>query len=517
MFGIIDWPFRRCQQPDWWTQTLQRMSQTHSPQHALSSWASPILGCVFAAVCLLSAAVAQAAMVVTLDASDPSALAEQRAAMEETLRTLGEEVLPQPDAVAAWSARIVDAPPAEPDAAFMRQAAANEIGRNLFFESDFEGAADTLQPGVDMLLATPEVLAFHPDLAPAAFQAALTLVRVYDTLGDAEAAAATMSATAQLWWAAEPPAAEFPPAFIEDYAAVRSLMPTRAIDVTWRGGDACGVWLNGIRTEIAESGESLRVPAGGHFLRVVCRDARSFVHRIADHRTAVHVDLTFDDAARFDENGLVLRPRRRDTASLQRLAAVAADVFEEPVVYVLAEAQSATEDRAQVVELSRVEPDGAIPVRATRVVLEGPTNDARMAAAVAYLVSGRTTSDLRVWNEATGWALPDVARTRSPSAWVLGGAALALAGGAVVSELRVRESLRDLDTCRDRVGCGENVPGLRSDARRARATANVLWSVAGAATVGAITWRVATRGGEDDVLGVAPVEGGAMGWWSTRF
>lgn len=456
-------------------------------------------------------------MVITLDASVPAALADHRQAMEQTLQTLGEEVLTHPQALSAWSARIVDAPPAEPDAVFMRQAGANEVGRNLFFEADFEGAAETLQPGLDVLVAAPEVLAFHPDLAPAAFQAALTLVRVYDTLGDAEAAADTMTATAQLWWAAEPPETEFPPAFIEDYRAVRSLMPTREIGVTWRGGQDCGVWLNGIRTDIVESGESLRVPAGGHFLRVVCRDAQSFVHRIVDHRTAVHVDLTFDDAARFDANGLVLRPRRRDTAALQRLAAVAADVFEEPVVYVLAEAQAATEDRAQVVELSRVEPDGAIPVRATRVVLEGPTNDARMAAAVAYLVSGRTTSDLRVWNESTGWALPDVARSRSRGAWILGGVAVAVAGGAAVAELRVRESVGDLDTCRERAGCGENVPGLRSDARRARATANVLWSVAGAATVGAIAWRIASRDDSDDLLGVAPVEGGAMGVWSTRF
>ena len=471
---------------------------------------------------LFAPAPAAASVVIEVAPETHADLGPIRNTLEAALRELGEDVLDAETAAERWQTNTLAAPDIHVDAAYMTQVHTDARGRNRFFESDFEAAVEALAPGLALLTAHPEVLAFHPDLAPASLEAALTLVRAYDALGQPGDAEATLEQVARLMWFANAGETAFPPGFIADFENMKALMGTRAVTLQWHGGEDCRAQVNGFDLTMEPTGGGTRVPVGDHFVRVLCRGRESRVHRIPAGRSAIAVDLNFDDAATLSPRGLELRPRRRTDAALHTLAERGAEAVDEGVAFVIREVVPAREESPQIVEISRVDEGGAVAYRAARVRIEGPTVDARIATVASYLVSGRAESDLRVWNDQHGWAeqVPPLGR-RSAAPWIFGGIAIAAGAVGVWSEGRVSESLGDVDACANGLStqecAGDAMESLRDEARSARRLANAMWIVAGVGAGGAIVSAILNRPAPDVDLAVMPTRAGAFARVRLRF
>lgn len=457
-------------------------------------------------------------LLVDVRGGDAAVSDELRDALVERLAAAGEQVVAPEDADAAWLRRIVPRPDADADAAFVAQTATNATGRNLFYESDFDQAIALLEPGLAALEQDPSVLAFHPDLAPAAFDAALTLARAHRARGDEEAFAATLTRAAAVMWAAAPSPADFPPTFVDEFDAVRGLIPTRELSTNWPH-EGCTLRVNGFAADVEH--ETLRLPAGTHYLQLECGDRRSRVVRLGPDRAAARFDLALDDALSWEGDHPVFTPRDDDPDLLRRIAAHAAELLGfESVVSI---ERVSVDDDVERLELSRLDTEGHAVFRAVRVVVGDRLAPARLHAAVDYLVSGTAEDDgVLVWTAENGWAPIGgygARPGRRATPWVLGGTAVAAAVVATVFELRTRESLRDVDACADGVAsdpltCDPAImPALRSDARRARSLATVSWAVAGTAAVTAAVVRWAGHDRSPDgfasSLGVAADRTGA--------
>ncbi len=414
----------------------------------------------------------------------------------EQLESRGEFVLEPAEEESSWDAALVLAPETQMDTAFSAFHDAIPTGRDQFFENEFEAAIESLAPGLDLVTDAPELLAFHPELAPGFFDGMLTLVRSYDAVGMSEASDDAVSRITQLMWAAEPDDAVYPPGFIQAYRRQQGLMPTRALSVSWRG-DGCRLRVNGFVMS-QESGSDVRLPQGQHFLTLECADRRSNVVRLQPDRSEARFDLDFDAAVAFELGRPIVRPRDTNPHSLRRIGQQAAHLLREESAYMVWLVEPSTADTTGWLELSRV--DSAGEFRAVRFVIGDMNTEARLHSAVEYLVTGQTSGEVAVWHPENGWTEPTrivvVEQSRSAMPWVFSGVALAAAATAVIFEVRTSESVSDVSSCVDQVPdeCApESLPQLRGDARSGRAAANTLWITAGTMATSAVILAVVGR------------------------
>jgi hypothetical protein len=444
-----------------------------------------------------------------------SAVVGARTSVENALRGAGTTLVSEETIRAGALARYVVPPPQEVDDAFVRRATVDSTGRNLFFESRFEEATEVLRVTAALVGEHPELLAFHPDLVAATLDSYVTLARALDALGDTVGAEAALAEAATVMWAAQLSPEDAPPSVHQRWTAARALIPTREVTVRWRGGRRCAVWLDGSLADStatqdgAHQRAELRVPGGPHAVEVRCEHERSRVHRLSARDVSLTIDLAWDDALDLAGEGVGLRPRQRDPASLERLSRAALDAVEVDAVYTLGYAEQ--RDGVVVLELTRFVGDGRDAFRAVRVRADELQRGGALEEAVRYLKTGQERSSLSVWDPEHGWPAAEVARGASVPAWVLGGVSVAALSVAAIFEARTAESLADVDSCADGAGvtCDASLlPALRSDARRARGFATASWATGAALAVGAVTARLLKnrerRGPVDVSVAVAP-------------
>lgn len=419
----------------------------------------------------------------------------------QELESRGEFILEPEDEREAWSRALVVAADPVLDAAVTEFHDTIPAGRDQFFENEFEAAAATLAPGLDLLESDPSILAFRPDLAPGLFDGFLTLIRAYDALGEADASSDALTRLSLLMWSAEPDPAAFPPGFIQDYRRHQGLMPTRALTASWSRGE-CRLRVNGFVVS-EESGADIRLPSGAHFLALECGDERSHVVKLASDRAEARFDLAFDRASTFEQGRPLIEPNDDNPHVLSRIGRQAAHLLREDAAYLVRLAEPAIEESTGWLELARISAAGEF--RAVRVVVGDLNTDARIHSAIEYLVTGRTSGGVAVWHPENGWTEPTgivVVESPPPIApWVLGGASLAAGAVAVAFELRTSESVNDVNQCADEMptGCDpENMPALRSDARSSRTIANVGWITAGTMATAALVSAIVARPRRDE-------------------
>ncbi|MFT6395285.1 MAG: hypothetical protein ACJAYU_000027 [Bradymonadia bacterium] len=414
----------------------------------------------------------------------------------DQLESRGEFVLEPDDETAAWNSAIMLAPETQVDAEFIAFHDAIPAGRDQFFENEFEAAIELLAPGLVLVTDAPELLAFHPDLAPGFFDGMLTLVRSYDALGMSETSNDAVARVTQLMWAAEPDEDVYPPGFVQAYRRQQGLMPTRSLDVSWRG-EGCRLRVNGFVVS-QTSGTDIRLPEGDHFLTLECADRRSQVVRLQSDRAEARFDLDFDSAVSFDRGRAVVRPQNSSPYTLRRIGQQAAHLLREDAAYMVWLVEPSTADATGWLELSRV--DSAGEFRAVRIVIGDINTEARLYSAVEYLVTGQTSGGVAVWHPVNGWTEPIGIRvmeqSRSAAPWVFGGLAVAAAATGIIFELRTSESVGDIEDCVDQVpeGCAaESLPQLRSDARMSRSIANTLWITTGTMATAALISAIVAK------------------------
>lgn len=407
----------------------------------------------------------------------------------DQLEARGEFVLEPEAETNAWDSALVLAPETDTETAFITFHDAVPAGRDQFFENEFEAAIELLAPGLDLITDAPEILAFHPELAPGFFDGMLTLIRSYDALGMSESSDDAVARVTQIMWAAEPDGQIYPPGFVQAYRRQQGLMPTRALSVSWRG-DGCRLRVNGFVIS-QTSGSDIRVPDGPHFMTLECADRRSQVVRLQADRAEARFDLDFDAAVSFDRGRAVVRPRDASPHSLRRIGQQAAHLLREDASYLVWLVEPSTADSTGWLELSRVDSGGEF--RAVRIVIGDMNTEARLYSAVEYLVTGQTSGGVAVWHPENGWTEPTgivvMEPSRSAAPWVFSGLAVAAAATAVVFELRTSESVADVSDCVDvvPVGCtAESLPQLRTDARSSRTIANALWITTGTMATAAL-------------------------------
>ena len=414
----------------------------------------------------------------------------------QELESRGEFVLDPNDERDAWSHAVVISAEPEQVAGFAIFHDRIPRGRDQFFENEFAASIATLAPGLELLERDPSVLAFRPDLAPGFFDGMLTLIRAYDAMGDSEASSDALARVSLMMWAAEPDPGAYPPGFIQKYRRSQGLMPTRALIASWTR-DECRLRVNGFVIS-DESGADVRLPSGAHFLVLECGDERSHVVRLAGDRAETRFDLAFDRASTFEQGRPAIRPQDDNPRALLRIGRQAAHLLREDAAYMVRLAEPAANESTGWLELARVSSSGEF--RAVRVVVGDMNTDARIHAAVEYLVTGQISGGVAVWHPENGWTEPTgiVVVENSPSVvpWILGGAAIAAGAVAVIFELRTSESVSDVNACADQVptGCDpDNLPALRSDARSSRAIANAGWITAGTMATAALVSALVTR------------------------
>ncbi|MCB9506832.1 MAG: hypothetical protein H6698_02360 [Myxococcales bacterium] len=447
-------------------------------------------------------AFAETALVV-VDATDGDARATSTDQLRSVIGERDPTLLPATELAALARARWAPSPDPDADRQLVARFAAIPTAQNLFFENRFEAAIAALGPAIDPLLSDPTTLAWHPDLAPAAFEGAITLARAHRALGDDAAADGVLRRALEAMWQAQPSPAFVPPEEIARIERVRALVPTREVSIDFDEPGPCTLIVNGFDRTLAAAGR-VRLPAGPQLASIECRDRTSSPVLLDPDDARLAFDLTLDDALHVEPSRVTLRPRSGTTTTYRALALALSDALG-LTVYVADFAGVGAGD-SEVVELGRASSGTYRAVRAQLGGLDGMT---RLRSAVAYLVTGDAAPGLALWLDGA-WTAPAVAESRHRRAGVLAGAALAVASVAVAvaGEVRTSESLADIERCADDAPLGRCdpavMPALRRDATGARAMANVGWASAAVAGVALVT-AVARGRAPRVVATVAPV------------
>lgn len=401
--------------------------------------------------------------------------------------------------------------------------------RDLFFEGSAEQAVLDLRGWIDVLEAEPEALAARTDLANLALDALVTLARAEMAMGaDARPTADRIGSvfpTAIL----DPDV--YPARVVELFAASAADAAKDEVSIESAEPD-CAMRVAGLE---AASGR-LEVPAGSQAcVQFTCDGRSSRVWRLPAPGGVLRFS-SLADASVVERSGAprvrvgAWEPRSlaqllRAVAGLGAVELVGADVGIDQradaarpgSTAVTAVVAGGVDDSARWVWLV-VTADEVTAARA-------PLDVATPAEVLACARGGRCAPAIERWTALGGWPTEAVSDRRGirAAAWVTGGLAVALAGGAAVVEALVADALADVDRCADDDACvvDGTIEAYRSRAADRRLVANIGWGLAGATFSAAVaTTLVAVRPDRADrrvTASVAPLGRGAQATLRVRF
>lgn len=438
----------------------------------------------------------EALAAVEIDSGNGAVSELDRAALEHAVDRLGLTL--------SWDAPASVRPGGASHETFVAGTQERESGADYFYENDYAEAVSWLTPWLEALREDPSALAHHPDLAPGALYSMIALVRAHEALGDSAAVRATLADVVRVFWGTNPGDA-MPPATARAYQEARDLTTTREVELDLRGADSsCVLFANGLA--IGAPPKALAIPDAPVFLSLRCEGGDSAIHAVPADRSALRIDLAYDDAARA---GRTLAPRATSPAHVARVVSQHAWAARASAGLSVGLVRSDLD--VDFVEIVVAEAEGE-RYRAARIAPGAPAS--AWEAALRFVARGEPApSDVVAWTGDGSWSGLIDARGRRWT-WASAGVLVAASSTAAILQVRDSRARRALDECAQPTSScvfEGRLPERRRARVHARRDAAIAWSITGAAALGTLVAAMleSERAPRDAAFALAPSPAGA--------